>query len=720
MALLVALTLLSLVALSLSASSRAGAADTVVPSAPTAVQAAASAVAVTLQWQPSTDDVGVRSYLVHRDGRYLAMVRAATTFTDRSVAEGRTYRYQVRAKDAAGNISVPSARFTVTAAGPAGDLVAPSVPKEMRADAGPTGVTVQWAPASDAVGVSRYQVYRDGQYLAASASTGYLDGGVVAGVRYRYQVRAQDAAGNTSGVSASVSVFAAPPSGSDPPLTGLAGLLVTNWGDDGTADGSATLPFGSIGAAVRAAVPGSTVYVAGGVFRESIIIDHRSISLRAVPGTAPVISGADVVTSWSELDGRWWTQGPTLPSGTWPVGMTSSARSLLGHLVVFDGAQLRQVASVTEVTPSTFWVDGSDRVWIGRDPAGHTVELAGRTRGLLATDVSGFLVEGLAFRHHASGPGDVGALELRGDHVVLRNVRAHDNANAGIRIIGGDAVLDTVQADHNGRIGATLHQADRARIRTSSFDDNNTEGFQTSGAAGGIKLTASRDVELSGGSANRNLGHGIWFDLSSVGLRIADNESSDNSGSGILVEVSASAVVSGNTTAGNRRGIAVIESNDVVVADNLALGNETAISVLDGYRDGQSCTDREVGAVHVAPIDKRFGCQWPTVKWDIDNVSVSGNTLVGAASSASPVNRALLEINHVADPARDVDHEDRRRSAEDMHVRVGSNRFVRQSTGMPRWVVGWARWPAAMAAFTTLDAFQAATGQGSGSTYAGG
>ncbi len=718
--LVVALTLLSMVALTLTAPSRAGAADTTVPSTPTAVSAVAAAAAVTLRWQPSTDDVGVRAYVVHRDGRYLASVRATTIFTDRAVVSGRRYRYQVRAKDAAGGLSIPSASLTVVAAGPPADLLEPSVPKELRGRADAAGVTVQWAPSSDDVGVSRYLVLRDGLDLAATASTEYRDDTVAAGARHRYQVRAQDAAGNTSGESASLTVRAELEGAIEPPRGELAGLLVTTWGDDGTADGSAGHPFGTIGAAVRAAVPGGTVYVDGGTYRETVVVARTSVSLRAVPGTAPVISGADVVTNWTEAEDRWWAQGPTLPSGTWPLGMTSSARSSLGQLMVVDGVQLRQVTSAAELSSSTFWVDGTDRAWIGSDPGGHTVEVATRTRGLLATEVSGFLVEGITFRHHAASPGDMGALELRGDHVVLRNVRSHDNANAGIRIIGSDAVLDTVQADHNGRIGATLHQADRARIGNGSFDDNNTEGFQTSGAAGGIKLTASRDVEVDGPSANRNLGHGIWFDLSSVGLRIADGEASDNSGNGILVEVSASAVVTGNTAAGNRRGIAVIESNDVVVTDNLVRGNETAISLLDGYRDGQTCTDREIGAFHVPPIDKRFGCQWPTVKWDLDTITLSGNTLVGPAPSGTgSANRALLEINHVADPARDIGHEDRRRSAEAMQVQVRTNRFVRQSAAMPRFVVGWARWPASMAAFQTLEAFQVGTGQGAGSTYAG-
>jgi len=157
-----------------------------------------------------------------------------------------------------------------------------------------------------------------------------------------------------------------------------------------------------------------------------------------------------------------------------------------------------------------------------------------------------------------------------------------------------------------------------------------------------------------------------------------------------------------------------VESNDVRITGNTSAYNDTNILVLDGYREGRTCTDRELGAVHTPPVDDRYGCQWPLVTWDIDALVITGNVLIGG-DPASPSPRPMLEINHVADPARDVDGEDRRRSAEQMGVVIGANVFERTQAGVPRWVVGWSRWPAYMAVFEDLGAFQAATGQGAGS-----
>ncbi len=89
--------------------------DTTPPSTPPNVTAAVNAVtpSVTLNWGAATDNVGVRGYLVHRDFQFRAWVPAGTTFTDTTVVAGQTYRYQIRAQDAAGNNSPPSSPLVV-------------------------------------------------------------------------------------------------------------------------------------------------------------------------------------------------------------------------------------------------------------------------------------------------------------------------------------------------------------------------------------------------------------------------------------------------------------------------------------------------------------------------------------------------------------------------------------------------------------------------------
>ncbi|HEX3592627.1 MAG TPA: cellulose binding domain-containing protein [Pseudonocardiaceae bacterium] len=103
----------------------AGAADTQSPSAPTALTVSGTtASSATLQWSPSTDNVGVTGYRVFRNGTQVGTT-TATTFTDTGLTAGTQYSYTVKATDAAGNLSTPStAASATTSAATAGGCTA--------------------------------------------------------------------------------------------------------------------------------------------------------------------------------------------------------------------------------------------------------------------------------------------------------------------------------------------------------------------------------------------------------------------------------------------------------------------------------------------------------------------------------------------------------------------------------------------------------------------
>jgi hypothetical protein len=69
---------------------------------------------VWLRWEASTDDVGVVAYEVFRDGERVATTGPGTAYADTGLEPGRTYRYAVRARDAAGRVSGRSRAATVT------------------------------------------------------------------------------------------------------------------------------------------------------------------------------------------------------------------------------------------------------------------------------------------------------------------------------------------------------------------------------------------------------------------------------------------------------------------------------------------------------------------------------------------------------------------------------------------------------------------------------
>jgi hypothetical protein len=92
---------------------------------------------------------------------------------------------------------------------PGSDRTPPTVPANVTAKANSaTSVTVGWSPSTDNVGVTGYDVYRNGAKTATvgGSTTSWNDTSVSAGSTYTYAVDAFDAAGNISALSPGVAV----------------------------------------------------------------------------------------------------------------------------------------------------------------------------------------------------------------------------------------------------------------------------------------------------------------------------------------------------------------------------------------------------------------------------------------------------------------------------------------------------------------------------------
>ena len=82
------------------------------------------------------------------------------------------------------------------------DTLAPTAPGALSYSQSGSSVQVSWQPSTDNVGVSAYDIYRNGLYLATVGPSvnRYLDSPAPKGVSFTYKVVARDLAGNTAGV----------------------------------------------------------------------------------------------------------------------------------------------------------------------------------------------------------------------------------------------------------------------------------------------------------------------------------------------------------------------------------------------------------------------------------------------------------------------------------------------------------------------------------------
>lgn len=172
--------------------------DLTPPTAPDAVVAEASGEhAVRVRWEPGADDVGVTAYELVRNGKVVA-TSADVTAIEAQLSPTVEYCYTVRARDAAGNRSPEAGPACATPP----DLTPPSTPVVSVSPASDTRLEVRWDASTDEVGVAGYEVFRDRKTLATTDGRTMSDPGLRPGREYCYHVRAHDAAGNVSPMSA--------------------------------------------------------------------------------------------------------------------------------------------------------------------------------------------------------------------------------------------------------------------------------------------------------------------------------------------------------------------------------------------------------------------------------------------------------------------------------------------------------------------------------------
>ncbi len=164
-----------------------------------------------LVWSPSSDNVGVSGYSIHRAtsstvGPEIALT-SGETWTDLDVVEGTKYWYSVRAYDAAGNLSTASALDSIVA------YAKPTKPDNFKVTLSAGDPSLSIHASTDNVGVVGYDVYRStngtlGPLFAQIADSPWVDTSAQAGFTYTYAVRARDASGYLSTATALKSVTA--------------------------------------------------------------------------------------------------------------------------------------------------------------------------------------------------------------------------------------------------------------------------------------------------------------------------------------------------------------------------------------------------------------------------------------------------------------------------------------------------------------------------------
>ena len=361
------------------------------PGTPTATTSANAPHTVTLSWAPSTDNVAVTGYNVYRNGVLLISGVGNPSTADTTANDVTAYTYTVRALDAAGNVSQPSAGGSVTTP----DWTPPTAPALSASSSQPNEIELSWTGAGDNVGVTAYDVYRDGATTAVATGltgTAWADTGLAANSSHSYTVIARDAAGNAS-----------PPSNTASATVGAASVPVGS-----PTNLSATQQAGAGQVAVSWSAPATGVATSYALYRGATLLtsglstsytdtgapDSTAVTYTVVASDAAGSSASASVTITPD-----WT-APSIPSGFSAAASTTSTVNL-------------------SWTPSTDAVGVTGYTVSRTDSVGTTTTIATVAAGAptLATDTSA--TPGATYRYGVTAYDAVGNTSSAASATVL-------------------------------------------------------------------------------------------------------------------------------------------------------------------------------------------------------------------------------------------------------------------------------------------------------------
>lgn len=435
--------------------------------------------------------------------------------------------------------------------------------------------------------------------------------------------------------------------------------------------GSISAPFASVQKAVDTVKAGSTIVVRKGTYHEAVQVpSNKPLTIQAYPNEAVWFDGSKVVSNWSKSGSVWVSTGWT---ATFDNSMGGSASMYVNPAypnanrpdqLFVDGVALTQVASAAQVVTGTFAVDdAADKLILGTDPTDREVR-ASDLRQAFDVTASNVTLQGFGVRRYATTFGATAAVRMHNTGAVVRNLVIEDGAYIGLAVQNDDSVVDHVTARRNGLMGIGVNQAYNLKLTNSLVTDNNAQHFNVIPVAGGIKITRSRNVTVSGNNVSDNDGSGIWFDESCWNMTVTGNIANDNTATGIQIEISDTAAVAGNISTGSRTGIQIINTGNVRIFNN-DLGDNAD----NGVRLRQ---DERRSATHSTGRDPRMGID-PAIPWITRNITISNNAFGSGG-------RYSIRANDSAT----------KRAVDSWNVTITGNLFNNKAAGGPT-MVAWGK-----------------------------
>jgi len=353
------------------------------------------------------------------------------------------------------------------------------------------------------------------------------------------------------------------------------------------AAGTAESPL-SLGRAVAMAPAGAVIRLAAGSYLTPGVTIDRPMTIEAEPGATVEFRGSTDVPSsqWERSGSGWrtpWTaatleaQASTVSSRAPSISDRAAIRQ---QRVAIDGKALRPALSAGAVAPGSFFVDTLGKwLYVGQDPALHSVQTGGADIGILVTgpnvSVIGIGVHGFS---------SIG-LRVAGSATKVESADISYNSLIGLDVNGASNMLvENSRMTYNGQVGLEASHSSYVTIQSNNISNNNTGNYDVTQEAAGLKGTNVSYITVRNNWMADNAANTLWFDVASSNITVAGNQVLRSKCYGIYFELANQVLVVGNVAHDNKQqGIGVHFTTNARLYNNTLVNNGGGVDVSASY-----------------------------------------------------------------------------------------------------------------------------------------
>jgi parallel beta-helix repeat protein len=423
-------------------------------------------------------------------------------------------------------------------------------------------------------------------------------------------------------------------------------------------------------AAAEELVPGDSVLIHSGVYREHVQLKAcgepgKPVTFAAAPGARVVLKGSELVRGkWAKLadDAGRQEPYPRAFADIWKIKLgdeffvdprfrgiyDNKSRRWVSQVFVNDNKPLQRIGpdpiyknkdylqlatvgrNLDDMIQNSFFFDAAEEtlyIKIAGNPSWYSIEVGVRGFVFTAENAHDVVIQGLEFRQNRQPGGQWPMVTISNcERVVLEDCKVSQSDFCGLGLgRSKDCTVRDCDLSYNGCTGLGMSECRDCLVEACTLLSNNYRRFHSGWAAAGMKC-----IPRNTGCTVRNCEvaynvacGGIWFDYDNADINILGNVCHHNDGPGVFFEINKDGgVIADNLVYANRdRGIYISGSQNTTVVHNTVACNESGIVAMPRGED-----------------------------WPLENVQILNNLLICNYATAETVTRGCDLTLHMGCP----------------------------------------------------------------------